>query len=69
VSETHVLVKYSGEGQGDEESRRDGKGRVSYSRSDERMRTKDRVLNRSAEIEREVSATHALVKECRRRTG
>ena len=33
------------------------------------MPKKDRVMSRTAEIAREVSETHVLVKECQGRTG
>jgi hypothetical protein len=33
------------------------------------MPTNDRVMSRAAEMARDASETHALVKECRGRTG
>jgi hypothetical protein len=68
-SETHVLVN-AGDGQGDEQSSRDGKGSVWNPRSGEKeCRQKNRVMSKAAEMERKPSETHVLVKECRGRTG
>jgi hypothetical protein len=70
-SETQVLVN-SSDGQGDEQSSRDGKGSVWNPRSGEkecRQKNRNRVMSKAAETERKVSETHVLVKEFRGRTG
>jgi hypothetical protein len=91
ASETHALVKNNAEeGQGDEQSSRDGKGSVWNSHAGEkecrwrrgwwaeqqrpqgkrlkltrwlkRMPIEERVMRRAAEMAREASETHMLVK-------
>jgi hypothetical protein len=68
-SETHILVN-AGDGQGDEQNSRDGKGCVCNPHSGEKeCQQKNRAMSKAAEMERKASETHFVVKECRGSTG